>query len=136
MARIWAPTRLISTSSFSSSASYWSSAIVSLRAFSSSRLRLQLGAPLDQDSERGVGRQRERGVGLEISDARNRAVGAGVQRLAADAGAGVVEQRPLGWQLPLLLEPLPDAAAGVGERLPHRDAAVLVEIGRGVARTP
>ena len=116
-------------SSFSSSASYWSGGVDSFRAFSSSSCVSSSARRRISAGERGVGRQRERRVRLEIGDARDRAVGAGVLRLAADAGAGVVEQRPLGRQLPLLLEPLPHAGARVGERFPHRHAAVLIEVG-------
>jgi len=63
----------------------------------------------------------ERRLRLEVGDARDRAVGAGVLRLTADAGAGVVEQRPLGRQLALLFEPLLHPGARVGKRLPDRD---------------
>ena len=52
------------------------------------------------------------------------------------AGAGVVEQRPLGRQLPFCSNHCRTAGAGVGERLPDRHAAVPVEIGRADRRTP
>ena len=67
---------------------------------------LQLGLAFDQAGQRGVGRQRQDGIRIEIRDARDCAVGAGRQRFAADAGAGVVEQRTLGRQLPFLIEVL------------------------------
>ena len=76
--------------------------------------------------------ERRRGLRFEKCRARGLTVGAGIDGLPPDAGAGVVEQRPLGRQLALLLEPLPHAVAGERERLPQRDPAVLVGVGAGL----
>ena len=90
------------------------------RAFSALELRFELGAAAaHQAGKQCVGRQRERGVGFEIGDARDRATSVPrVLRFATSARAGNVGQRPLGRQRPFLLEPLPRAGARVGERLP------------------
>ena len=52
-----------------------------------------------------------------------------VDGLDADAIAGVVEQRAFGRQQPLQLVVTGHAPGGVDEQLPHRHAAVLVQIG-------
>ena len=85
-----------------------------------------------------LGQRRPTGAGrivavVEEGVAGNRPVGADGARVLADAVAVVVEHRLLDRELAALAVVLADAQAGPGERLPHRDARVLVEVGFGLA---
>ena len=70
---------------------------------------------------------------VEIGTARERSIRALRRRLAADAVAVVVEQRPLRRELAALLVVAPHGAGGRRERLPNRRPAVLVDVRRLVA---
>ena len=74
--------------------------------------------------------------GSRYSRLDDRAVGALAAGLAADAVAVVVDERALGGELAALRVVAAHAHARRGERLPHRHAAVLVEIGVRVGQRP
>ena len=104
--------------------------------FNSSRSASSRARRASSSDTAGLARRSHVWPGIEEEPAGHGAVGTDVARFLADAIAGVVQQRALGGQLPALLVVALHPRAREGERLPDRHAAILVEVGLGLRRTP